>query len=284
MAATQGSFSKAAEKLFVSQSAVSQSIMQLEDAVGAKLFQRVPRGIELTKEGRMLFEHVEPAVNLIKSGEKRIGELISQRRENIIVSASDTHCMYYLPDILERFKSMNSEIGIVVANKTTSETMNLLKKGEVDIGVVNLPEKTMGNVKIWAKSGLDYCFIAKKGTTEASGALKSPEQIASMPLIMLEKGTGHRSHLEKYLAGSGQEVEPRMELGSIELLIKFAAMGMGVSCVERQFLEKSPYSKDTDIIPVKKPVGKRYIGVITLKGVPLSRPAEAFVKLVRGDQ
>ncbi len=276
----QGSFSKAAEILFVSQSAVSQSIMQLENAMGTKLFRRIPRGIELTREGRILLEHVEPAVNLLKSGERRISERISTKNKNVTISASDTHCMYYLPDHLERFKSQNPDVGIIVANKTTLETMNLLKKGEADIGVVNLPDKQIKNVRIWAKSELNHSFIAKKGLTQAVKSRKSPAQIAKMPLIMLEKGTGHRSHLDKYFMDKGLEVEPKMELGSIELLIKFAAMGMGVSCVESEFLRKSPYSHEVEAIPVKKDIGKRYIGVITLKGVPLSGPAEAFVSLI----
>lgn len=266
--------------LFVSQSAVSQSIKGLEKNMGTKLFRRIPRGIELTKEGRLLFEYVEPAINLLKNGEKRVDESISTKNKNVIISASDTHCMYYLPDYLEKLKKQNPNLGLIVANKTTFETMDLLKKGEVDIGVVNLPEKKMDNVEIWTKSELNHLFVAKKGFTDTLKSKKSPAQIAKMPLIMLEKGTGHRKHLDKYFMDEGLDVKPKMELGSIELLIKFTAMGMGVSCVEREFLKKSPYFEQLEIIQIKKKIEKRYIGVITLKGIPLSKPAEQFVKLI----
>jgi DNA-binding transcriptional LysR family regulator len=96
---------------------------------------------------------------------------------------------------------------------------------------------------------------------------------------MLEKGTSTRAHIDGYFSKAGLSIEPSIELGSVELLIRFASMGMGMSCVAREFLENSAYRNMVDIVPAQVPVQKRSIGVVTLKGNPISRAAEAFLEI-----
>lgn len=278
--AVEKGFSKAAEKLFISQSAVSQSIGQLEEKSGVKLFVRLPRNIRLTKEGEMLLEHVGPAIERIRAGEKRLKDMAVLKIGSVTVSSSDTFCMYLFPSILEKFSKSHPEISMNIANKTSSETRILLDKGEADIGIINLYGKNYENLKIWKKYTINDCFIIKKGTLEKDLKKMSIKEISELNHIMLEKGTSTRAHIDNYFKNAGINIEAGIELGSVELLLKFAAMGMGVSCIAKEFLEKSPYVNMIDIIPIKTPINQRSIGVVTLRGVPVSKAAEAFLGII----
>ncbi len=282
--ATEGGFSKAADKLFISQSAVSQSIKQLEVYSGARLFVRLRRGIKLTKEGEMLMEHVSPALEKIKAGEKRLADMANLESGSVTVSSSDTFCMYLFPSMLEEFSRRYPGINMKISNMTSSETRKLLDAGEADIGIINLYGDNSKGLEIWKEYIINDCFITKKGSLDISGLSVSVKELAVMNHIMLEKGTSTRAHIDRYFSSAGCSVEASIELGSVELLLKFAAMGMGVSCIAREFLEKSAYSDMVDIIQVKTPVKQRSIGVVTLKGVPVSKAAEAFLGIIMEDK
>lgn len=278
--ATEGGFSKAALKLFISQSAVSQSISQLEEKSGVKLFVRLPRGIRLTKEGEMLMEHISPALERIKAGEKRLADMANLESGSVTVSSSDTFCMYLFPSMLEEFCSRYPGIVMKIANMTSSETRKLLFDGDADIGIINLYGNNSRGLEIWKEYTINDCFIIKKGSLENLDKTYSVNELAAMDHIMLEKGTSTRSHIDSFFNDSGCSVEASIELGSVELLLKFAAMGMGVSCIAREFLEKSSYIDKVDILKIESPVKQRSIGVVTLKGVPVSRAAEAFIEII----
>ena len=117
--ATEGGFSKAARKLFISQSAVSQSISQLEENIGARLFIRLARGIRLTKEGEILLEHVSPALEKIRTAEKRLEDMSGLESVKLTVSDYDTFCMNLYTGLLEIFIKSNTGILINIANKNS---------------------------------------------------------------------------------------------------------------------------------------------------------------------
>ena len=282
--ATEGGFSKAARKLFISQSAVSQSISQLEENIGARLFIRLARGIRLTKEGEILLEHVSPALEKIRTAEKRLEDMSGLESGKLTVSASDTFCMYLFPGLLESFIKSHPGILMNIANKTSSETRALLENGEADIGIVNLYGKKYDNLKIWKEYTIHDCFIIKKGTLKKKKAKLSVIEIAQFKHIMLEKGTSTRAHIDKYFNDKGIEIEADIELGSVELLLKFTARGMGVSCIAREFLEKSPYKDMVEVLPAQSQVKQRSIGVVTLKGIPVSKAAEALLGIIMEEQ
>ena len=238
----------------------------------------------MTKEGEMLFEYVDPALSKIKAGEKILMDMASLKTGGVTVSSSDTFCMYLFPSLLENFSKSYPGIAMNIANKTSSETKELLEKGEADIGIINLYGKNYENLKIWKSYTINDCFIVKKGTLEELGKKRSVTEIAKLNHIMLEKGTSTRAHIDKYFMDYGVEIEAGIELGSVELLLKFASMGMGVSCIAREFLEKSAYNDKVDIVPVKTPVQQRSIGVVTLKGVPVSKAAEAFLRIIMEEE
>ena len=113
------SFSEASKQLFISQSAVSQSIKTLEKKLNSKLFQRSTKKVLLTPEGEILFKHVEPAMNLIMNGERQVLEADSLNGGQLRIGASDTICRYYLVPFLNEFHQKHSNIQIKIMNQTS---------------------------------------------------------------------------------------------------------------------------------------------------------------------
>lgn len=275
------SFSKAAKELFVSQSAVSQSIKVLETQLEQQLIIRLPKEIKLTKSGEVIFSHIEPAFNIILSGEKQLKMINELENGEIKLSASDTICMYYLPHYLEIYKKKYKSITIKIFNKTTSETIELLKKGIGELGLINLQSSDMDkSIEIIKKEQLQDCFVVSKKTDIDVNKKYSLEEVSKLNLILLEKGTSTRDHIDSYFNKKDIHFKPIMELGSVDLLIRYAMLNMGIICVAKEYVEKSPYKKDLVILKIKEEIPKRFIGVIKLKNVPLSKATRGFLDII----
>ena len=144
------SFSEASKKLFISQSAVSQSIKTLEKKMNQTLFIRNTKKVQLTPEGEILLRHIEPAINLIKRGEAQVSEATSTGGQ-IRIGASDTICRYFLVPYLERFHKDFPNAHIKVTNATSIKCAELLETGQVDFVVTNQPILHANCTNLWAK-------------------------------------------------------------------------------------------------------------------------------------
>ena len=132
------SFSEAASQLFISQSAVSQSIKTLEKKLNQTLFIRSTKKVQLTPEGEILLRHIEPAVHLISRGETQLMDT-SAGGGQLRIGASDTICRYFLVPYLEKFHKAFPGAHIKVTNATSIKCVELLESGQVDLIVVNCP-------------------------------------------------------------------------------------------------------------------------------------------------
>ena len=146
--AKQKSVTLAAEKLSISQPAVSQAIKHLEKDLGCALFVRTAKGVRLTKEGEMLFSYVERGYEAILSGEKRLLEMLNLEKGEICIGASDMTLKYYLLPYLERFHEKYPNIRVTVTNAPTPETLQHLADGRIDFGIVSSPVEPQGWLKI----------------------------------------------------------------------------------------------------------------------------------------
>ena len=137
------SFSEASKQLFISQSAVSQSIKVLEKKLNQPLFIRSTKKVQLTPEGEILLKHIEPAMNLIKKGENQLLEAHTLNGGQLRIGASDTICRYYLVPYLNRFHKEFPNIHIKVINQTSIECAKFLENGQADFIVANYPNSAL---------------------------------------------------------------------------------------------------------------------------------------------
>ncbi|MCK4258869.1 MAG: LysR family transcriptional regulator [Halanaerobiales bacterium] len=277
-AAKMRSFSKAAEELFISQPAVSQVIKQLEEELDCQLFLRIPRGVKLTREGELLFKYVEQAYNLIRTAEKKICDINNLVSGEIKIGASDTLSKYYLLPYLEEFHQSYPEVKIQVTNRTTPETIKLLRTGNVDLGIVNLP---LEDDHLIIKKGITIqdCFVADKKYKKLAESEILIRDLINYPILLLEQGTNTRKFIDTYAAKHGLILTPEIELGSIDVLVQFAKIGLGISYVVKNFVKEELESNHLYEIKLKEQIPERSIGIITYKDIPLSKAAEKFISL-----
>jgi LysR family cyn operon transcriptional activator len=278
--AKTGSISKAAAELFVTQPAVSQVLSKLEDELNCTLFIRTSKGIKLTSDGQMLLGYVQPAVNSLLKAEAVFAKLRNLDAGEVRIGASDTLCMYYLSEYLSRFQAKYPEITIKVINRTSTEIVNLLKNGLVDFGIVNMPLDREPHLFIRAADTIQDCFVAGKRFEMYKGKTLTVEEISKLPLIMLEKGTATRRFADNLLQRNGLKVTPALELGSVDLLVKFAVSGLGVSFVIKDYITDMLESGELFEMDFGIHIPKRNIGIATMKNIPLSAAPSAFVKMI----
>lgn len=278
--ARTGSLTKAALRLHITQPAVSHTIKQLESALGGPLFFRTPKGVTLTNEGHILYRHLEQAFAAIEIGEKAIAEMNELHAGEVTIGASDTLCKHYLLPYLEQFHERYPGIRIGVTNRTTPETVALLKEGKIDFGLVSMPVSD-SQVELKKSATLQDALVGGRKYAElAIGSPLALDKLSNYPMLMLESGTSTRRSLDAYTAEHGVLLQPEFELGSMDLLAKFAQSGFGLAFVIREYAQRELAAGDLVEIPLQPPPPERYIGIATLRGVPLSSACRAFLALL----
>lgn len=280
VAAGSKSVSQAAQKLFMTQSAVSQTIKQLEEALDTRLFIRTSRGISLTHEGEILYEYTLSAMELLETGTRRLTAFRSLEEGEIRIGASDTVSFYYLTPLLERYHSAYPNIKIQVVNRVTSEAVDLLKSGNIDLAFGNLPISD-SSLEITECLEVHDIFVAGKGFEHLRGRALSRRELAALPLILLEKKSNSRNFVDEVFARSGCSLGASIELGAHELLLQFASISLGVSCVISEFSQRYIESGSVFELIQKSPVPARAIGCFYSKHITLSSAAKRFMQMMK---
>ena len=276
--AKQGNISAAAQNLFISQSAVSQSVKQLEEQLQVRLFSRSTRGVSLTSEGKLLLEYVSHALGLLQSGEEKLAASRQLLTGELIIGASDTVTKTYLLSRLEAFHKDYPDIRIRILNGTTSMVLDYLHAGQVDIAFASeAPDETVYSVRHCVDT--HTIFVAAPDYLEFD-KVYTMEEIAALPLILLERKASSRVYVERYFQEHGVQIHPEIELGSHNLLISLARIGLGVACVTEEF-SLSGLSRGV-IVPLKTDfeIPPRAVTMCTLQGVTPTSAANRFMDFI----
>ena len=276
--ASCGTVSAAADSLFVSQPAVTKSIKKLEMLTGCTLFVRSSKGVRLTTEGQILYEYVKNGFEYLQNGE-RILKKLQDRKEGLVrVGISNTLCRYYFIPHLEKFHQRYPGIRITIVNRTSQETLKLLEKGMIDFGIISIPKERSPFVYREVLTIQDI-FVAGRQYPELRNPI-SLQALGRYPLMMLEKDNVTRAYIDGYLAENKVVLQPEIEISSLDFLVEFARIGLGVALVIRNFIEDELRSGLLSEIPVAPALQARRIGIVLPKNLPLSMAAEAFIESI----
>lgn len=272
------SFSEASKQLYISQSAVSQSIKSLETKLNQHLFVRSTKKVKLTPEGEMLFKHIEPAVNLIIRGENQILDANTLNGGQLRIGASDTICRYYLVPYLKEFHAHFPNIHIKVTNQTSARCVDLLDNGQVDLIVTNVPNPRMNTVsKVRQVKEFKDIFIA---STQHFSYLKDKslrlEELLAYPILMLDKQSMTSEFLHSLFQQRQLDLVPEVELSSNDLLIDLARIGLGIAFVPDFCLPVN----DTELFQIHTAeiLPSRHLVVGYNDQVPVSEAAKYFIE------
>lgn len=230
-----GSVTRAAGALYITQSAVSQSLRLLEQELGAALFVRTPRGMRLTAEGEELYRFVARGMESITQGEKHLRQMQGLETGSIRIGASDMTLEFFLLEHLETFHRQHPGVRISVTNVSTPETLRLLHEGAIDFGVVSSPADGQPGIIVRPVAEIQDVFVAGARFGELRGRTLSPRELAGLPIVCLEQNTSTRRYIDTFLSGQGARLQPEFELATSSLIAQFAARGMGIGSLVRNF-------------------------------------------------
>ena len=272
------SFSTAAQHLYISQSAISQCMHQLETDLGVQLFIRSRQGVTLTHEGKLLFRKVENAVISIEQGENQLDRLRHLESGEITIAAGDTITTHFLLKYLEKYHSLYPDIRIEMANSYSSQMLSLVKEGKADLAFVNMPLQDEELV-------IEPCFeindVFVCGPDFEIKDSYSWEEMSDLPLILLEKNSSSRHFVEKSFNERNISLDPQIEVAVHDLLIRFASIHLGVSCVIEEFSKEELERGMIKKMNLTPSIPKRSLGCAYLKNAPLSYAAKAFINLIK---
>ena len=277
--AEAGNISAAAQTLYISQSAVSQSVKQLEQQLQARLFARTTRGVTLTADGRLLYEYVSKAMDLIAAGEEKLSKAKSLELGHLAIGASDTLTRRYLLPYLKAFHSAYPAVELEIRNGTSQGVLDLLHAGRVDVAFASQqPDPGVFECRRCFETHLvfaaapDYpCDFQKAYTLQ---------ELAAFPLILLDHKASSRRYLEQIFLKNSLELRPAFELGTHDLQIALARIGLGVAIVTEEFsrsaLERGVLRK----LKISQEIPPRSVELCTLRDVAPTAAAEKFMELL----
>lgn len=273
------SFSEASKKLYISQSAVSQSIKTLEKKLGQSLFIRSTKKVQLTPAGSLLLKHIEPAMNLISRGESQLLDAGTLGLGQLHIGASDTICRYFLVPYLKEFHKKFPNVPIKVTNATSIQCVELLDQRKVDLIVTNFPNSHLNHEHIQKTiNSFHDVFVANPNYFDFGDKEITFEELKQHPLMMLSRQSTTSEFLHNLFIQHQLELVPDIELNSNDLLIDLARIGLGIAFVPDYCVEEN--DKDLVIIPTKEKLPTRQMVVSVNTAFPVSASTEEFLKLL----
>ena len=277
--ADSGNISVAAKNLYISQSAVSQSIKQLETALQARLFARNPRGVTLTGEGQMLYQYVRSALGLLATGEDKLTQAQQLLLGTLVIGASYTVTSFFLTPYLDAFHRKYPGIRLKIVSGRSAKVLSMLKSGAVDIAFASSPMDS--SMECWPCFSTHSVFVAGREYPCDFEHVYSYAEIAQFPLILLERKASSRIFLEQEFLKAGISLTPEIELSSRSLLVSLSRIGLGVAGVTQEFVEKELESGEIRLLKTEFEIPSRSVDMCTLRDVHPTAAAAAFMDMIR---
>ena len=275
-----GSLTKAAEELYISQPAVSQSIKQLENQLGLPLFNRTHRGMELSAQGgKLIFKQVEEALGMLEEAESRLLEMQSSAVGTIRIGATDGIFSNILADKIVQFNAEYPAVKIELITGTSPETLTQLKENKCDIGFINLPIEDKDVQFTRTVAHLSDIFVAGEKFEHLKGKELNLSSLQEYPLIMIEENTVARRALTNFLGTLGIKLHADIEVENWDLMLKFARKGMGIGCVPREYAQKFIDSGEIFELNVRPALPARGVGIALPRFVNASLAVKKFMNM-----
>lgn len=274
---------KAATALKTSQPAVTRTIHKLEGELGCRLFTRSKTGMKLTPEGRTFYGYVAAGCAQFFKGENDLSNLISLENGTIYISATETALHCYLFQAMEEFNSLYPNVRFKILNNSTTESVNAVKEGKVDLAFVsaNLQVAKPLRMKILRKyrdiliAGMRFEEL-KAGKEELS--LK---ELVSYPWISLTAETITHRFLNEYFEKNGLTFAPDMELATTDMILPAVRHNLGLGFIPAEFADAELESGQVFEIKVKEKLPERNIILIYDAEYPQSIAAKEFQKFLK---
>lgn len=259
--AKAGNISKAAKELYISQPAISKAISKLEDSLGLSLFTRSSRGVQLTSEGEILFEHTREAFDALDRGEQELKRIQEFDIGHLRIGVSNTLCKYILLPYLKTFIDQYPHMKVTIESQATAQTLVRLEQQKIDLGLVAepsvrrdlafIPVMDIQDTFVTTPNYLENLYLREGRDTSL---------FETGNIMLLDTSNMTRHHVDEYMAENNICPHQILEVTTMDLLIEFAKIGLGIACVIKELVQKELDSGLLVEIPLDIPIHRRTIG------------------------
>jgi DNA-binding transcriptional LysR family regulator len=273
------SFSRAGQKVFRSQSAVSAQIRQLEQAYRAKLLDRSAKSVELTPAGEVLFEYAERLLRLRDESVQGVADRGNVVQGTVLFGANEATCLYLLPDIFAEFQRRYPLVHISIYRNFSHKILQRIEDGTIDVGIVTLPIKAL-NTKVHHIYRDRLRFMVSARNPLANRTKITLEEVAAQPLIFPRTGFT-RQVLDKLFRPYRSRLRITMELPSIGMIKRFVAADAGVSFISESFASDQVKAGEVKLLTVEGVDLWRELGLVYRRDRSLPRAAQSLISIIR---
>ena len=238
--AKAGNISKAAKELYISQPAISKAISKLEDSLGLSLFTRSSRGVQLTSEGEILFEHTREAFDALDRGEQELKRIQEFDIGHLRIGVSNTLCKYILLPYLKTFIDQYPHMKVTIESQATAQTLGRLEQQKIDLGLVAepsvrrdlafIPVMDIQDTFVTTPNYLENLYLREGRDTSL---------FETGNIMLLDTSNMTRHHVDEYMEENNICPHQILEVTTMDLLIEFAKIGLGIACVIKELVQRS---------------------------------------------
>ncbi len=259
--AKTGNISKAAKELYISQPAISKSISKLEDSLETVLFNRNSRGVQLTAEGQVLYEHTRTAFEALNQGEAELKRIKHFHMGHIRIGVSNTLCRFIMVDYLKGFIEKYPHIKISIESQSTTHTLTMLDQQKINIGLVAQP-RVSKNLTFIPVMEIEDIFVAAPSYLENLRLREGNDTdvFQTGNIMLLDRSNITRHYIDDYMNINHIQANNLLEVTTMDLLIEFARIGLGIGCVIKEFVKEDLEQGRLVQLKLDTPIHKRTIG------------------------
>lgn len=277
-----GNISAAAKKLYISQPAVSKSISRLEENFSSPLLLRSSRGVTLTENGKLLYRQLETAFQAIRQGEEMISRNDLLGAGSLSIGVSATLCKYALLPYLQDYIAANPYVKVSLSCQSTHETIAALENGTLELGLVGESDRLeSSHLNFLPIREIHDIFVC---SPEYLGKLQSQadgeDLLAQGTFLLLDKNNVTRQYMDRHMLLQNITMEHQIEVTTMDLLIDFARIGLGIACVIGEFVQDELKKGSLVECSIREPIPSRRIGFAYPRSARPSTAMSAFLNQV----
>jgi DNA-binding transcriptional LysR family regulator len=273
--AREGSFSRAARRLYRTQPTVTMAVQKLERELGARLFERMGHGVRLTRAGETLLESLGPLVEQWDRAARGLQESADGvLRGPVQLGAGEAAILYLLPGPIRSYLRNHPHVDVIIRHRSAEETLAMLRQGEIDFALRALPEPP-ADMAFFPFRTANRLLIAPRNHPIHRTKSLTPEGLARYPFILPWHGSATRKLIEGFFAERGLALRVALEAGGWEAIKRYAGLGLGVGVVPDFCLD--PADRRLSARPARHLFGQDTYGIVTKRGRETSPAARALI-------
>lgn len=273
------SFSRAAELTNMSQSALSQAVLQAETTLGTRLFDRTKRTVRLSPAGRNFLPRVEQILASLESAVAEAREDANPAKGRVVIACLSLVAARVLPAAIGEFRTLYPGASVVVRDDFLDRVTECLRRGEADLAVSTLPKPESG-FSFQPLFDEKFYFIAPRNHPLASRKRMTWRDLTEIDFVGLPTTSSVRIAVDRARIEAGTYRETTYQVGRVTSVVEIVAQGNGVSVVPALALADRAFRDQVHAIPMTEPTVQRTVGIMKLRGHVLSATASEFSRVL----